>query len=517
MDILTALEMKRADERAINELGIPGVVLMENAGRALAEAVQKRGNAKRVLILAGPGNNGGDGFVAARHLHVEKDVRVWLLVGREKYKGDARTNLEILLKLGICPREINDESLGLLEDIREADVIVDALFGTGLSRPLDGTAAWVVEKVNEAGKPVIAADIPSGICADSGKVLGRAIRAVETVTFARPKRGLYLFPGADYAGQVRVVDIGIPPRLLCGHGMKKITGEEVARRLPRRPRDAHKGTFGTVLLVGGSLGMPGAVALAARAALRTGAGKVVSAVPACVQPTVAALAAEATTVALSASPGGTISQDAVSRLREAWVNCSSLAVGPGLSTGEELLSLLAFLLEECPLSMVLDADGLNLLSRKPSLLPARKYPTVITPHPGEAARLLGCSTAEVQADRIGAAKSLVEKYGCTVVLKGAHTLVAAPGGPVLLNDTGNSGMATGGSGDVLTGMVAAYLAMGMDPAAAASCAVYLHGLAGDEAAGRRGQESLVAGDIVEAIPDAYLKIKQIYLERSAVQ
>jgi NAD(P)H-hydrate epimerase len=511
MDIVTGAEMRVLDERAMSDFGLPGMLLMENAGLRVAEAVRNFSRCRRITVLAGRGNNGGDGLVAARHLRRSMQVSVWLAAPPAAYRGDALANLIILQRLGAdCRVADNESALQKLEtELRGTDLVVDALLGTGLTRRPDSPYAEIIRLVNESGAAVLAVDIPSGVCADSGRVAGEAIRADVTVTFALPKLGLLLFPGAACTGRLEVADIGIPEQLLSGHDLRLLTRETVRRLLPYRVPDGHKGSFGKVLLVSGSAGMSGAAVLSARAVLRGGAGAAVVAVPQAVQAQVAVQVPEAITLALPDTKRGTISPEALDSLRRQWAVCNVAAVGPGLSVDGEILPVLAGVLRECPLPLVLDADALNLLARSPAVFRERTTATVLTPHPGEAARLLDCDTAAVQADRPAAARELAVRFQSVVVLKGAHTLVAAPEGEMVLNVTGNSGMATAGSGDVLTGLLAALLAQRLSPFAAASLAVYLHGLAGDLAASVRGEASLTAGDIVESLPQAYLEIKKI--------
>lgn len=513
MNIVTAARMREIDRQAIEEYGIPGVVLMENAGLRVVEAVRENCTGSEIVILAGRGNNGGDGFVAARHLFREKNVTVWTTAPPEEYRGDALVNYTIVQKLGIpCYDLRSDGAPARLERaLANADLVVDALLGTGITRDVDSFYAGIIEMTNNSQAPILAVDLPSGICADTGRVLGTAVQADLTVTLGLPKRGLLLFPGAACTGRLEVADIGIPPALLDGADCSLLTATAARALLPARPYDAHKGTFGSVLLVAGSLGMSGAVALSARAALRGGCGLVFAATPRSVQPTVAAQVAEAITVPLPENRLGRVQEDALYVLREKWRTCHAVAVGPGMTQDEEALPVLAGVLKECPLPVVLDADALNLLARHTGLMDGRTAPVILSPHPGEAARLLSCSIDEIQNDRLGAAREMTKRYKSTVVLKGAHTLVCDPCGRTTFNVTGNSGMATAGSGDVLTGLLAALLAQGLSAGDAARLGVYLHGLAGDLAARLSGETSLVAGDLIDNISQAYLETAKIHM------
>ncbi len=512
MEIVTAAQMREADRRATEDFGIPGIVLMENAGLRIAETVRTL-PCTNVVILAGCGNNGGDGLVAARHLRGAKNVSVWISAEPESYHGEVRTNLNILQRLGHPLNVVRGEEdlANLAEELRWADLVIDALLGTGISRDVDFLYAEIIRLVNSSGIPVLAVDIPSGVCADTGKLLGAAVRASVTVTFALPKQGLLLFPGAAYTGRLEVVDIGIPPALLAGYGFNLLTSVEMAKLLPFRPSEGHKGTFGSVLLVAGSRGMSGAAALSARAALRGGCGLVYAAIPESIEPTLAAHAQEVITLPLPENRHGRLKAEALDILREKWASCQVVAAGPGLSRDSDVMPVLVGILHECRLPVVLDADALNLLATDPNLTRERDGATLLTPHPGEAARMLGVTAEVVQHDRIGSVRRLAEIYNCTVILKGAHTLIADSGGSISLNVTGNSGMGTAGSGDVLAGIAAALLAQGLTVPQAARLAVYLHGLSGDHAAAAKGERPLMAGDIIEEIPQAYLELLKIQL------
>ncbi|MBS4032066.1 MAG: NAD(P)H-hydrate dehydratase [Clostridiales bacterium] len=512
MEIITAAQMREIDRRAIEDFGIPGIVLMENAGLRIVETVRTL-PCTNVVILAGRGNNGGDGFVAARHLRNEKNVSVWMTAEPQTYQGDARTNLMILQRLEQPLRVVRGEEdlADLAGDLAQADLVVDGLLGTGVSRQVDPLYAGIIRLVNRMGVPVVAIDIPSGVCADTGKILGSAIRASITVTFALPKQGLLFFPGAACTGRLEVADIGIPPALVTGYKFNLLTSADMVRLLPPRPSEGHKGTFGSVLLVAGSRGMSGAAALSARAALRGGCGMVYAAIPESIQPTLAAQTQETVTLPLPENRHGRLKAEALDMLREKWAVCQVVAAGPGLSRDSDVMPVLAGILRESRLPVVLDADALNLLAKDPSLTRDREGSTLLTPHPGEAARLLNTTVEAIQSDRLGVVRHLAERYHSTVVLKGAHTLIADPSGEISLNVTGNNGMGTAGSGDVLTGLAAALLAQRLTVPQAARLAVYIHGLAGDHAAAVKGERALMAGDIIEEIPKAYLELTKIHM------
>ncbi|MBS3886380.1 MAG: NAD(P)H-hydrate dehydratase [Dethiobacter sp.] len=515
MDVVTAARMREIDLQATQDYGIPSVVLMENAGLRVAEAIREGGSGTNIVIVAGRGNNGGDGFVVARHLFQEKNVSVWTAASLAEYEGAARVNFSILQKLGISHRNLQEEGAlaALASALAQADLVVDALLGTGIARDVEPFYAAIIKLINAGKAPVLSVDIPSGVCADTGKIRGMAVQAKMTITFGLPKQGLLLFPGAAFTGRLEVAQIGIPPALLTGSSCALLTAATVGSMIPQRPADAHKGTFGTVLLVGGSLGMSGALTLAARAALRGGCGLLFAATPRSVQQIVAGQVAEAMTIPLPESSSGYLQRDALDLLREKWSSCQAVAVGPGLTQNEEILPVLAGVLSECLLPVVLDADALNLLARHRGLLSGRRAPLILTPHPGEAARLLSCSSAEIQADRLGAVREMAKIYRSIVVLKGAHSLVCSPDGETSFNVTGNSGMASAGCGDVLTGLLAALIAQGVDALSAARLGVYLHGLAGDLAVKFTGQSALLAGDVIEHISQAYLETTKIHMER----
>lgn len=512
MRLVTAAEMRELDRKAIEEYGIPGVVLMENAGRHVVEMAAKvlgKVKDKTAVIIAGKGNNGGDGFVVARHLkNMGAEVKVYLLAGVGEIKGDARINLDIWLKMGGTVSNPLEEGMDLLtKDLARADVIIDALYGTGFKGAIRPNVIPVVEAVNSAPAPVIAVDIPSGLEADTGKVSGSCIRASHTVTFALPKIGLVTGYGPEFTGRLHVVDISIPQDILRGGQTELITERKVKKIMPRRPAAAHKGDFGRVLVVGGSVGMSGAVCLAALACARSGAGLVTAAVPEGIHTVAEIKLTEVMTRPLPQTRGGFLSAEAAGIIKELLEGMNVLALGPGLGTDGETVALVAKILKSVKIPCVIDADGINAIARSGFRLREMQGSAIITPHPGEMARLMGCSVAEVQADRLGNARRVAGETGAVVVLKGAGTVVVSPGGKAYINSTGNPGMASGGTGDVLTGIIAGFLAQGLSPEDAAVAGVYLHGLAGDQVAGERGAAGILAGDMVEALPGLIRFIK----------
>ncbi|MEI8191200.1 MAG: NAD(P)H-hydrate dehydratase, partial [candidate division NC10 bacterium] len=430
---------------------------------------------------------------------------------RDEVQGDARVNLEILEKLGIPPVEVvsASEFPALRDAVHSADLVVDALLGTGARGSARGILAEIITLVNQAGRPVAAVDIPSGLGADLPDPLGPAIRATLTVTFAHLKPSLVLYPAAGYAGLVRVVDIGIPGSLGPDGApdMALLEPGDVAPAFPPRDPTAHKGSFGHVLVVAGSVGKTGAAVLAALAAQRSGAGLVTLAAPASLNPILEMKLTEVMTEPLPETDGHTIGLDALEPLLRLAEGKTAVAIGPGLGTHPATQQLVRALLARLRLPMVVDADGLNALAGEPESLGQAAGPLVLTPHPGEYARLLGVPRSEMLADRIRLVRETAARFRLTLVLKMARTLVADSHGTLAVVPTGNPGMATGGTGDVLTGLIAGLIAQGIAPAESARAGAYLHGLAGDLAAGRLGQEAMLAGDLLESVPEAIRRVK----------
>lgn len=507
MRVLTAAEMRAADRRAIEELGVPGLVLMENAALGVVDALAARfPAAERVAVACGPGNNGGDGLAIARQLATRGyDVRVGLARCGRALSPDCATQLAICRGLGLDCEELSVDA-GFAGAIG-ADLLVDALFGTGLARPLDGDAARLVEALAALPLPTLAVDLPSGLDADRARPIGPFLPATLTVTFAAPKPAHVLAPAADLCGEVVVADLGVPLAAGGGPGaLHLLVGEELAAFLVERPRDAHKGRYGHVLLVAGAPGMAGAAILAARAAVRGGAGLTTVAAPTELLSALAAASPESMAIGLEPGPGGALGEGAFEILLAAAAARSVVAAGPGLGRAAGTLAAIRRLALATDRPLVLDADALAAFDGELEALAARSAPTLLTPHPGELARLLGRATDEVQADRLGAAREAAARSGALVVLKGDRTLIAAPDGEAWVNDTGGPALATGGSGDVLTGLLAARLAQGDEPTVAAALAVHLHGLAGDLAAERRGGPALPAGQLADEIPAAYRRL-----------
>jgi NAD(P)H-hydrate epimerase len=514
MRVLDTKQMREADRRTIEDIGIPSLVLMENAGRQVVAAIEAAFEgieAMRVAVLAGRGNNGGDGFVVARTLAGrEIDVSVYLVGLAADVKGDARINLNILKQLGMDVVEIGDASAWELHgtDVLGADLVVDALFGTGLSGPLSGLAQTIVEDLNGSTLPVVAIDLPSGLSADTPEIIGPAIDAAMTVTIAAPKLPLVLPPGERLAGSIVIADIGIPEAVVesvDGPKVELLTREAMRAMIEPRSPESHKGDYGRVLIVAGSRGKTGAASLAASAALRSGAGLVTIATPASCVPIIAALGAEYMTLPLPETPDGAVAEGALETVLA--VQADVIAVGPGLGTGAGSAALVRGLVERAGVPLVVDADALNVFAGLPDALsPRDDLSIIVTPHPGEMARLIGTTIEDVQTRRLEVARDFAAAHRVHVVLKGHRTIIASPDGSVAINPTGNPGMATGGTGDVLVGMIAAWFGQLLDAEAAARLAVYLHGAAGDLAEANEGETALIAGDIVGCLGEAVLEL-----------
>jgi len=502
MKLVTAEIMRKLDRQAIEGLGIPGALLMENAGRAVAEEVWRRWRPRRVAVVAGKGNNGGDGFVVARHLSNRGvEVAVFLLARGQELRGDAQLNWRIWCQMGGHVQEVlSEEALEALS-LRQFDVLVDAIFGTGLSSEVRGLQRRAIELINAAERPVAAVDIPSGVEASSGRVLGVAVRADLTVTFALAKVGQAVWPGLAQVGELVVADISIPRRLLeeADTPYELLEPGELPSVPPRSPW-AHKGNFGHLLVVAGSPGKTGAAALCAQAAARSGAGLVTLIVPQSLNPILEVKLTEAMTEPVP-DEDGFLGPSSLEAALQAAQGKTALVLGPGISTRQSTVRFVGEFLERVRLPLVIDADGLNCLTRLPRGLELVKG-AVLTPHPGEMARLVGCTPGEVQAQRLEVARQWAQRWEVVLVLKGARTVIANPQGRAFINPTGNPGMASGGMGDVLTGMIGSFVAQGMGPLEAAKLGVFLHGAIADRLARGRGQLGMLAGELIEGIPQA---------------
>jgi NAD(P)H-hydrate epimerase len=510
MKILTSQQMRAVDRTTIDEVGIPGPVLMENAGLRIVAEILKRfpdPARERIVIVAGKGNNGGDGLVVARHLRQKggKPV-VLLLAAKDEVKGDAALNLAAAEKSGV---EIIDASTELCwkkqrPALQGASVVVDAIFGTGLERTASGLFAVAIEDINKTRGFKVAVDIPSGLSSDTFALIGPAVRADLTVALAAPKIGHVFPPASEQVGELVLVDIGIPKDLLDSPDFK-LSLTEAADVLPvfaPRRRDGHKGTYGHVLILGGSVGKTGAAVLAGKAALRAGAGLVTVASAARAVPTVARSMAELMTEPLPETRGGAVSAGALPHLEKILKGKDGIVLGPGLGTDPSTAELVLALLPRLKVPAVIDADGLNIVAGRKDVLKKMTRPPVLTPHPGEFARLTGETIEGVSSKRLHLAPAFAREHGVILVLKGHRTLMATPDGRIFVNPTGNPGMATGGSGDVLSGLIGSLMVQAKDVLSAVRAAVYVHGLSGDLAAAKLGEKPLIAGDLVRFLPAA---------------
>ena len=515
MKIVTGTEMQTLDRRTITEARVPSAVLMERAGEGIVRHLEEHcgpAKGKTITILCGKGNNGGDGLVVARLLHRRRArVHVVLLTPITDLSRDTAVMYRRLVRAAGRAAVVRFRSADQVQTLlTSSDILVDALLGTGLSSEVTGTYREAIELINGAGKPVIAVDIPSGLHADTGAILGRAVRATLTITCGLPKLGLYVNAGIDQAGVIRVVDIGIPPAYVDDIESRTLllTSDSAFKTLPERRLSAHKGTFGHAGIIAGSVGKTGAAALAALAALRVGAGLVTVATPSSVNDVLEAKLLEVMTMPLPETKARTLARSGLDRVLAFVQGRTAIAIGPGLSTHHETVELVQSLMKHLDRPSVLDADALNALAGRASLLTECKIPPILTPHPGEMARLeVDATTQSVNADRIGTARRFARERGVFVVLKGARTVIARPDGLVAICPTGNPGMATAGTGDVLTGMIVGLLAQGVPAWDAACAATYFHGSAGDLAAQYLGQVGMLASDLIAQIPYALQRTK----------
>jgi len=508
MIVVTAEQMREMDRLTIQKYGVPSLALMERAGEAIAQAILKsfpRHAKKGVLIFAGKGNNGGDGLVVARLLKKKRiPCKVALLARKEELSTDAAHNLRAFLKLKGKVAEISVSNLDLLgQRMSKNGLIVDAILGTGVKNEVRGLFADAITLINASGLPIVAVDISSGLDTDRGTPLGVAVQAEMTVALGFPKIGEVIYPGLNFVGELVVADIGIDNRAVAEVAPKtELLDRETIRRLvPHRQPDTHKGTYGHLLVVAGSRGKTGAAILACRAAMRAGAGLVTLAAPRSLNNIFASSLVEVMTEPLRDNDTEQMEPLSDDDWRHILERKNVVLFGPGIGINETTQNSLRWLLRNLDMPWVIDADGLNNLALEVERLRHAKIPPVLTPHPGEMARLTGKSTATVNADRVEVARSFAVERHCHLVLKGARTVIATAEGKVFINPTGNPGMASGGMGDVLAGMLGALLGQGLSPEDAMKLGVYLHGFVGDHVAAERGTIGLVASDIVQALPE----------------
>ena len=510
MKILTSDQMKKIDKTAIEEIGILGPILMENAGLRIFEKLREKFpevSKEKIVIVAGKGNNGGDGLVVARHLY-NRGARpyVLLLASKGEMKGDAAVNLKIADKIGIKINEVcslKDWNLQK-EKVFKSSLIVDAIFGTGLIKPAQGLYATVIEDINKSKAYKIAVDIPSGLSSDTFQIIGPCVKADLTVTLAAPKIA-HIFPPAEkYVGELVVADISMPSFLFDDDNLKLelVEKKTVLPYFKRRGKDTHKGTYGHLFILSGSLGKTGAAVMTGKAALKMGAGLVTIGTPESCLPIVARSMVELMTEPLPETSERTVSHEALKKVLSLLKGKDAFMIGPGISTHKSTSKLVLSLIPKIKLPAVVDADALNILASKPEILKSLPQPVVLTPHPGEFARLLNLSTRDVVERKLKLVPQFAQENRAYLVLKGYRTLIATPEGRIFVNPTGNPGMATAGSGDVLSGMIASMIIQEENLLEAILAAVYVHGLSGDIAAEKLGEKSLIAGDIIRYLPSA---------------
>ena len=514
MYLVTASEMQEMDRRTIEEFGIPGMVLMENAGRGatrfLLEQFPDIEN-KRVGVIAGRGNNGGDGFIIARCLKQKGiQVHVYLLSETNRVQGDAAANLKLLQPLDVSLAAIPDEASFIKHQSEMAglDVWVDAILGTGLKSDVKGYFKTIIDFINGLNKPVMAVDLPSGLNSDTGQACGVCIRAKATATFAFAKTGHMVHPGAAYTGSLKIVDIGIPSHIVeeVGPSQWLLTRKIIQSCLRPRVPDAHKGTTGHLLIIAGSPGKTGAAAMTSISALRAGAGLVTLGIAETLNAVLEPQVLEAMTAPLPATQPGVLGESAFDTIKNLMEGKKCVAIGPGLGQAEKTKKLVHKIVKSSSIPLVVDADGLNNLAGQVQILKSARAPVILTPHPGEMARLMDTGVGAVQQNRIKCARDFAAGLNVHVILKGARTVIAHPDGRVFINPTGNAGMASGGMGDVLTGIVAGLITQGLSPEDACRAGVYLHGAAADGLAQSMGPYGYLAGDVMHAIPAEIKKI-----------
>ncbi len=527
MKVVSTSQMRELDKRTIEDYQVPGEVLMDRAGLGVALAVDLLFDHYEleplsVLIIVGRGNNGGDGFVAARYLREQGyDVKVWLAGSADEISGDALTHLNRMRAAHVPLEELSTKKAW--DDVVkqyhsqisavDAQVIVDGVLGTGIKGPAHGPAGGAIRYINMMGKEcyVVSIDVPSGMNSDTGQAEGDAVVADVTLTMGLPKRGLIEPAATDRIGHLDIIDIGIPMSLVeqMDSEIELITDFDLRLLLPRRKRNSHKGTYGHILMIGGAAGYAGAIAMAARAATRSGVGLVTAVVPRGISSMVSTAVLEAMIHGAGETESGSLVSDCWAPWRDRLDEFSAVLVGPGLTRHDESRLLVRQILKDCPVPLIMDADALNVIEGGLDELRCLRRAgcsLIITPHPGEMGRLMKCSAGEVQSTRFTAAVESAEKAHAVVVLKGAGTLVAEQGQALNINMTGNPGMATGGMGDVLSGLLAGLLAQGMKPFDAARTAVYIHGQAGDEAAYENTEYCLTAGDVIDSLPYAFQRV-----------
>jgi NAD(P)H-hydrate epimerase len=518
MKVLTSQQMKEIDRKAIEDFGIIGPILMENAGLQIAMEIMDCFpdiNYEEIVIVAGKGNNGGDGFVVARHLYNQGcRPHVILLAKMKELKGDAALNAGITHRMGVKISEAPTEKEWRVQKkaLKKATIVLDAIFGTGLTKPAKGLYAKVIGDINTSEAYTIAVDIPSGLSSDSFQIIGPCVEADLTITLAAPKIAHVFPPAEEIVGELVVANISIPPELFEDDRLKLelVEEEQIIPCFKPRKSDAHKGNYGHLFILSGSLGKTGASVMAGKAALKMGAGLVTIGTPESCLPIVARAMVELMTEPLPETPRKTFSVDALERSLELLQDKDALLLGPGISSHASTAEFVKTLLPRIKVPVVLDADALNILAEKPDLLKSLKKTAIVTPHPGEFARLLDLSTKEVVEKKLELGPQFSQEYGVYLVLKGYRTLICTPDGKTYINPTGNPGMATAGSGDVLSGMIASMIIQEKDPLLATLAAVFVHGLSGDIGAQKIGEKALTAGKLITYLPAAIKIISSYY-------
>lgn len=505
MKVAFESDIRIIDQQATEKYKVPSLILMENAGIALARHVKEHIKMnQRTFIVVGMGNNGGDGMVCARHLHNQGyEVIVFLIGNTKKLSADANLNYEMLKPLNITIETINDinGAKKLSKMIAKEDVVVDCLFGIGIKRHVEGVCQFAIAAINESKGYIVSCDLPSGIKADDGSVMGMAVKAHKTIAMCLPKIGNIFYPAADYNGELIIENIGMPKGLLTllPSKMQLTTQEDVMQIIPKRHMNTHKGSYGKATLVAGSFGMTGAAILSARAALRTGVGLLKLVIPESLHTVLTTSVPEAVILPLTETRRGVFGINQIDKLISSCQGSNVVAIGPGCGKSAEMIEIIRQLITEVDLPLVIDADGINTLAKNVGILENHMSEIVLTPHPGEMSRLTGLTIEDINANPVEVAKTFAQKWQVTLILKGARTVVALKNGDIYLNINGNPGMATAGSGDVLTGIITSLIAQGITPEQAAIAGVFLHGYAGDVMIKSKGEYGLIAGDLVDGI------------------
>ncbi|MEE9168631.1 MAG: NAD(P)H-hydrate dehydratase [bacterium] len=511
--ILSVEEMRKVDALAINKLGITGAILMENAGLKSAQCIANRFDpiaGKSIGIICGKGNNGGDGFVIGRHLSQMGAQVTFSLVGKfADVSGDAKVNMDIARNLGLTIHEV--QNWNPARHLRGFDLVIDALLGTGLKGDVSGVYADIIGSLNIWQKPVVSVDAPSGLDCDKGRPLGVCVKSDLTITMGNVKTGMLLYPGRELVGRLFIADLNVPSSVFEQINLSKyfFEPEDYQKLLPPRPQDAYKNKFGKLLVLAGSRGLSGAAVLTSKAALYSGAGMVILGCPQGLNSVFEEKLTEVMTDPLPETDVGSLTESAFDAVEDSLQWSDVLALGPGLSTHHDTVRFVHRVLTEQSRPIVIDADGLNNLAENTKLLEDYKGEIIITPHVGEFSRLSGLSHDEILRSSVEAVERFAKTWGVVVLLKGAPTIIADPGGAIYFNPSGNSGMATAGAGDVLTGIIAGFLAQKLSAIDAAVLGAFVHGLAGDRAASLLGQRGMVAGDILEQTPQTLADLENM--------